>query len=58
MALQVFRSIHDAKAAGFEPYDRAPQVFLYRRQRPPEDPKGPGWEMAVVQLTFAPDPKT
>lgn len=51
MALRVFVSIHDAKKAGFEVYDRSPVVFLVRKKNPK---KTLGWELAAVQLTAEP----
>lgn len=50
--LEVFCSIKDAKEAGFEFYDRAPTVFLVRKITSDGELK-----LAVVQLTFQPDPK-
>lgn len=53
MAIQVFRSLHDAKAEGFEPYDRGKLVFLVRKKNAD---KPSGWEIAAVQFTLEPEP--
>lgn len=48
--LLVFTSLHEAKLAGFEVYDRSATIFLVRKK------VGAGWALAVVRLTLEPGP--
>ena len=47
--IKVFASLEEAKAAGFEPYERTPEGFLVRRS------DGRSYSLAIVK--FDPQPE-